>query len=97
MEHHSTDPLAAASKEARPVSKAVIREIREEIEAEITDLELLGILESIFTLEGQLGHEIVFVYQGDLLTKMPTYGRSSLSAKTMGKSFGAMAAAFFFH
>lgn len=43
---------------------AVIREIKEELGADITDVKLLGILESIFVYEGEPGHEIVFVYDG---------------------------------
>jgi ADP-ribose pyrophosphatase YjhB (NUDIX family) len=57
-------PLGGGVERGESTKQAIIREIREEIEAEVTDLELLGTLESIFTLEGQLGHEIVFVYQG---------------------------------
>ncbi len=41
---------------------ALIREIREEIRAEIMQLRLLAVMENIFTFEGELGHEIVFVY-----------------------------------
>ena len=44
----------------------VAREIREEIEAEVTDLEFLGTIETIFTCDGQPGHEIVMVYDGRL-------------------------------
>jgi 8-oxo-dGTP pyrophosphatase MutT (NUDIX family) len=43
---------------------AIRREIREELGAEITDVKLLGILESIYVYEGKPGHEIVFVYDG---------------------------------
>lgn len=43
---------------------AAIREIREELGAEITDVEQLGIVESIYVYEGEPGHEIVFVYSG---------------------------------
>jgi len=43
-------------------SDAVVREVREELSTEIADLELLGVLESIFTFDGGKGHEIVFVY-----------------------------------
>ena len=43
---------------------AAIREIREELGAEITDVKQLGILESIYDYEGKPGHEIVFVYEG---------------------------------
>ena len=42
---------------------AVRREIREEIRAEIEGLQLLGVLESIFLLEGEPKHELVFVFE----------------------------------
>ncbi|MBD0335559.1 MAG: NUDIX hydrolase [Cyanobacteria bacterium Co-bin13] len=41
---------------------AIVREIREELGAEIADVQLLGVLESIFLYLGKPGHEIVFVY-----------------------------------
>jgi 8-oxo-dGTP pyrophosphatase MutT (NUDIX family) len=44
---------------------AVLREIREEVGAEVGRLELIGVLESIFTYEGALGHELVFVYDAE--------------------------------
>lgn len=45
---------------------AVIREVREELQAEIHDLEYLGMVENIFRFEGELGHEIVAIYTGRL-------------------------------
>lgn len=42
------------------------REIREEIGAEVANLQYLGTIENIFTYEGQPGHEIVQVYEGRL-------------------------------
>lgn len=45
---------------------AIIREVREELGAEIRDLSLLGVVENLFTIDGQPGHEIVFVYTGTL-------------------------------
>lgn len=41
---------------------AIVREIREELGAAITDVQHLGILESIYVYNGEPGHEIVFVY-----------------------------------
>jgi len=41
---------------------ALRREMLEEIEAEITDVTLLEVVENSFTYEGRPGHEIVFVY-----------------------------------
>ena len=43
---------------------AVIREVREELGAEVVDLAFLGTLENIFTYEGKPGHEIVMIYDG---------------------------------
>lgn len=45
---------------------AMVREVREELGAEVRDLTLLTTIESIFRIDGTLGHEIVFLYTGRL-------------------------------
>lgn len=45
-------------------SETIVREVREELSATVTDLTLLGVLENIFTFDGGDGHEILFVYDG---------------------------------
>ena len=45
---------------------AVRREVREELSAAIHELSYLGVVENIFHLDGEVGHEIVFVYTGRL-------------------------------
>lgn len=42
--------------------QALRREIREELGVEVLDPRLLGVIENRFTHEGEMGHEIVFVY-----------------------------------
>jgi ADP-ribose pyrophosphatase YjhB (NUDIX family) len=42
--------------------EALIREMSEELSAELRDIKLLGVLENIFTFRGEQGHEITFVY-----------------------------------
>lgn len=42
---------------------ALRREMREEFDAEIRDVRLLGTLESIFEYHGRPGHEIVLVFE----------------------------------
>ena len=42
----------------------VIREVREEIGAELESLRYLGTLENIFEYESRPGHEIVLIYDG---------------------------------
>ena len=56
--------LGGGVQRGETTREAVVREIREEIEADVTELKLLGTLENIFTLEDKSGHEIVFVYEG---------------------------------
>ena len=46
----------------------VRRELREELNAEVSDLQYLGTIENAFTWEGQMGHEIVLLYKGRLAT-----------------------------
>lgn len=45
---------------------AVQREILEETSSELLNPQLLGVLENRFVYRGRLGHEIVFVYSGNL-------------------------------
>jgi 8-oxo-dGTP pyrophosphatase MutT (NUDIX family) len=45
------------------------REIQEEIGAQIAKLRYLGTLENIFTYAGKPGHEIILVYDGELVDR----------------------------
>jgi ADP-ribose pyrophosphatase YjhB (NUDIX family) len=45
---------------------AIRREVEEEVGATIEDLALLTVVESIYTVDGEPGHEIVFLYSGHL-------------------------------
>ena len=42
---------------------ALVREIREEVGAEIDNIEFLQVVENIFVHEGKPGHEVVFLYK----------------------------------
>lgn len=44
--------------------QAVRREVQEELSATIEQLTYLGVCENIFRIDGELGHEIVFIYTG---------------------------------
>ncbi len=57
--------------------EAMLREIREEIGAGVENLELVGVLESIFRYEGEQGHEVVFVYDAEFQDK-GMYERSEI-------------------
>lgn len=43
-----------------------MREMREEIGAEIRDLQYLGVMENIYVEDGRPNHQIVFVYEARL-------------------------------
>lgn len=45
---------------------AIVREVDEELGAQVHDLELLTVVENIFRIDGELGHEVVFVHTGRL-------------------------------
>jgi 8-oxo-dGTP pyrophosphatase MutT (NUDIX family) len=60
-------PLGGAIEFGEHSRDALVRELREEIQAEITNLRYLATLENIFIFNGQPGHEIVQVYDADFV------------------------------
>lgn len=69
-------PLGGAIEFGEYGEQALKREIREEIQAEIKDIKFLTMFENIFTYEGEMGHEIVLVFDATLID-------SSLYGKTL--------------
>lgn len=55
-------PLGGAINFGERSAEAIVREIREEIDAEISDLQYLGVCEAIFSYRGRQHHEIIFIY-----------------------------------
>lgn len=47
----------------------VRREIQEELNSEIKNLKFIDVIENLFIYEGDKGHEVVFLYSGDLSRK----------------------------
>jgi 8-oxo-dGTP pyrophosphatase MutT (NUDIX family) len=66
---------------------AIAREVTEELSAEVIDLELLGVLESIFTYDGGDGHEIVFVYDGQLTDRSLYEAATVRGVESNGQKF----------
>lgn len=62
-------PLGGAIEFGEESRDAVVREIREELEAEIENVRLVSVLENLFVGEGQQGHEIFFVYDAEFVDK----------------------------
>ncbi len=57
-------PIGGGIEFGERAEEAMAREVREEVGLEVQDLSYLGVLQNLFTLEGEPGHEIVFVYDG---------------------------------
>jgi ADP-ribose pyrophosphatase YjhB (NUDIX family) len=62
-------PLGGGIEFGEYSQAAVLREIQEELGVAVENLKLLGVLENIFTYEGQPGHEVVFVYDAEFTDK----------------------------
>lgn len=62
-------PLGGGIEYGETSRDAVVREIREELGAEIENVRLLGVVENIFVYQGEQGHEIVFVFDAEFIDK----------------------------
>jgi 8-oxo-dGTP pyrophosphatase MutT (NUDIX family) len=60
-------PIGGAIEFGERGAETLIREVQEELKAEISSLRYLGAVENIFTYNGQRGHEIVLVYDGSFV------------------------------
>lgn len=67
---------------------AVIREIREELGADITEVKFIGVVESIYVYRGKPEHEIVFVYDGQFVDKS-LYEQTTLTVQEGARRFEA--------
>lgn len=62
-------PIGGGIEYGEISSEALEREVFEEIGANITNLNHIGTIENIFTYNGDLGHEVVFVYDAEFVDK----------------------------
>lgn len=70
-EHHDPEkqqtfyrPLGGAIEFGEYSAATIAREMVEELDTAVVDLRYLGTLENVFNYNGQVGHEIVMVYDG---------------------------------
>ena len=71
-------PLGGAIEFGEHSAVTIGRELAEELGAAVVDLRFLGAIENVFTYDGQVGHEIVMVYDGAFADRS-LYQRPGLS------------------
>ncbi|MFS0727647.1 NUDIX hydrolase [Paenibacillus sp. 1P07SE] len=73
-------PIGGTVEYGESSKLAVIREVKEEINAEITEPRLLFVIENLFTYLNQLGHEVDFIYEAELLDRT-FYDKNEIEGK----------------
>ncbi|HEY5477510.1 MAG TPA: NUDIX domain-containing protein [Tepidiformaceae bacterium] len=67
---------------------AALREIKEELDADLVDLRHLATIENVFNFRGEDGHEIVFAYEASFLD-LALYDMESVQGtESSGETFG---------
>ena len=82
-------PLGGAIAFGEHSRECIVREIREEMRTEITDLDYVGVIENIFIFDGKPGHEIVLVYEATFVDSR-LYEVESVRCRDNGGEFVAM-------
>jgi 8-oxo-dGTP pyrophosphatase MutT (NUDIX family) len=81
-------PLGGAIEFGEHGRESIVREIREEIGAEIKDLTYIDVIENIFVYDGKPGHEIVLVYEANFVDSH-LYRVESVRCRDDGEEFVA--------
>jgi len=76
-------PLGGGIEFGETGAQAMAREMREEIGAEVTNVHYFGLSENIFIHVGEMGHEIVLLFEAELVDKS-LYERDDLQAVEPG-------------
>ena len=82
-------PLGGAIEFGERGEEAVRREIREEIASDLIDMRYLGLLENIYSIDGQRAHQIVLVYDGRL-SDASLYEKEVIQGDELGDPFKAV-------
>jgi 8-oxo-dGTP pyrophosphatase MutT (NUDIX family) len=62
-------PIGGTTEFGEYTKETLVREIQEELNAQIKNITLEQVIENIFTCDGLKGHEIVFLYKADFIDK----------------------------
>ena len=81
-------PLGGTIEFGERAEEAVQREFQEEIGTPLENVKCLGMLENIFTCEGERGHEIVLVFDASLVDRS-LYNKDVIQGDELGSPFKA--------
>ena len=87
---HYYRPLGGAVEFGERAAPTAIRELREEIGAEIENVRYLATLESIFERAGQPGHQIVFLFDADFADRSHYTSELIIGTESSGKRIEAV-------
>jgi len=76
----STGSLVVVVSSSANTAASVVREFREELDVELTNVSPTGTYGKTFTFDGEQGHEIWRVYEGDIAEDWP-YERDSFEGR----------------
>ncbi|ASN04785.1 NUDIX hydrolase [Virgibacillus necropolis] len=83
-------PIGGGIEFGEKSSDALIREVDEEIDATICDLHYIGTIENLFTFSGDIGHEIVQVYDARFVDGSIYEKGSFIGKEDNGTTFKAL-------
>ena len=82
-------PLGGTIEFGEYSHQTIAREIREELGAEVMNVRYLFTLENVFAFNGQPGHEIVLVYDGDFADEALYHSERLEASEDNGQPFVA--------
>jgi 8-oxo-dGTP pyrophosphatase MutT (NUDIX family) len=82
-------PLGGTIEFGEHSDETVRRELKEELNVEVTALRYLGVVENVFIFEAQKGHEIALVYDGEFANRA-LYEKSVIYGTEMGSPLKAV-------
>src|SRR5690606_38898399 len=82
-------PVGGTIELGEDSKSTVIREVREEINAEISNPRLITVIENIYPYGDSIGHDIDFIYEAELLDRS-FYEQQQIIGQEGEKSFTAV-------
>lgn len=83
-------PIGGGIEFGETSSEALVREVEEEMETDICDIEYLGTVENLFTFNGEIGHEIVQVYDAKFVDSALYEKTTLVGIEDNGETYNAM-------